>query len=144
MKWYCCRRILQAAVYVYTARDRAVFKTACAVAVFASLNALLLLMVVSKVPITSAAYFWSSLLWFSWYLYGRSVAASRTGSNRAMNGASLRTTQVVLFGSCVRYASQVRTCGHCALKVDRNGLTEFAARRSSRAAEAIGCEGDGR
>jgi hypothetical protein len=64
--------ILQAAVYVYAARERAVFKTACAVAIFASLNALLLLMVVSKVPITSAVYFWSSLLWFSWHLYGRS------------------------------------------------------------------------
>ena len=69
--------ILQAAVYAYGAAGRAVLKTGFAVAVFASLNALLLLMVVSKVPITSAAYFWSSFVWFSWYLYGRSRRRTR-------------------------------------------------------------------
>jgi hypothetical protein len=69
--------ILQAAVYAYGAASRAVLKTGLAVAVFASLNALLLLMVVSKVPITSAAYFWSSLVWFSWHLYGRSRRRTR-------------------------------------------------------------------
>jgi Glycosyltransferase family 87 len=74
--------ILQAAVYVYAARDRAVLKTGFAVTIFAGLNALLLLMVVSKVPITSAAYFWSSLVWCGWYLYGR----SGTHGNRAING----------------------------------------------------------
>ena len=63
--------ILQAAVYVHAARNRGVLKTACVVAVFTSLNGLLLLMVLSKVPITSAAYFWSSLVWFAWYVYGR-------------------------------------------------------------------------
>jgi hypothetical protein len=69
--------ILQGAFYAYGAAGRAVLKTGLAVAVFASLNALLLLMVVSKVPITSAAYFWSSFVWFSWYLYGRSRRRTR-------------------------------------------------------------------
>jgi len=75
--------ILQAAVYVHSARNRGVLKTACAVAVFTSLNGLLLLMVLSKVPITSAAYFWSSLVWFAWYLYGRSRRSIREESTPA-------------------------------------------------------------
>ncbi len=64
--------VLQAAVYAYNAKDRASLKSRFAMAVFACLNGLLVLMVASKVPLISGAYFWSSLVWFAWYLYGRS------------------------------------------------------------------------
>lgn len=41
-----------------------------AVALFAPLG-LLFMMVVSKVPLGSGAYFWSPLVWLGWYAYGR-------------------------------------------------------------------------
>jgi hypothetical protein len=38
---------------------------------FASLNALLLALLISHVPFSLGVYFWSGLVWFAWYLYGR-------------------------------------------------------------------------
>jgi hypothetical protein len=64
--------ILQATVYVYSARQGMRLKSRFAVTIFACLNGLLLLILSSKVPFSTGIYFWSSLVWFLWYVYGRS------------------------------------------------------------------------
>jgi hypothetical protein len=38
---------------------------------FFSLNLLLLGLLIAKVPFATGVYFWSSLVWFGWYVYGR-------------------------------------------------------------------------
>ena len=43
--------------------------------VFALLNGLLILFIAFKVPMASGMYFWSSLLWLSVYIYGRTQAS---------------------------------------------------------------------
>jgi hypothetical protein len=45
--------------------------TKLAVAVFGLLNWLMLLLIASHIPLQTGIYFWSSLLWFGWYFFGR-------------------------------------------------------------------------
>jgi hypothetical protein len=42
-----------------------------AIVLFVLLDALLLLIVAFQIPPATGIYFWSSLVWFSWYLYAR-------------------------------------------------------------------------
>jgi hypothetical protein len=61
--------ILQAVVFVYQTRANMNIRTRMALFAFAFLNGLLLLILRSKIPFATGIYFWSSLVWFSWYFY---------------------------------------------------------------------------
>jgi Glycosyltransferase family 87 len=67
--------VLQVALWSYEARERFTWKTKTVVIMFACLNGLLLLILWSKVPFSTGIYFWSSLVWFGWYVYGQSFRA---------------------------------------------------------------------
>ena len=60
--------VLQAAAWIFAAR--ALRTARLAIALFALAWALLLLMVLSQVPPAAGLYFWSTLVWLLWYLYG--------------------------------------------------------------------------
>lgn len=62
--------MLQGVAFVYQTRANITIKTRLLLLVFASLDALLLLILRFKIPFSTGIYFWSSLVWFSWYLYG--------------------------------------------------------------------------
>jgi len=62
--------ILQAAVFVYQTRAHMKVGSRFVLLTFALLDGLLLLILKSKIPFATGIYFWSSLVWFSWYLYG--------------------------------------------------------------------------
>jgi len=82
--------ILQATVYVYSARREMKLKARFAVTIFACLNGLLLLILSSKIPFSTGIYFWSSLVWFLWYVYGRSHSRAQlsTAQSRQPSAAS--------------------------------------------------------
>lgn len=63
--------IIYAAVGIYARRSQLPLRSKFAVSVFAALNLLLLLILNAKVPFSTGIYFWSSLVWFGWYFYGR-------------------------------------------------------------------------
>jgi hypothetical protein len=63
--------ILQAAMWVYGARGQVTYGGRFVIAVFACLNGLLLLILWFKIPFATGIYFWSSVVWFAWYVYGR-------------------------------------------------------------------------
>jgi hypothetical protein len=63
--------ILQAAAFAYTSRGSLRVRSKIAIVVFTILNMLLLLILKSKVPFSTGIYFWSSLVWFSWYFIAR-------------------------------------------------------------------------
>jgi hypothetical protein len=44
----------------------------------------MLLLVASQIPLQSGIYFWSSLLWFGWYLYGRHRGAGNPEAETAI------------------------------------------------------------
>ena len=76
--------ILQALVLIYQVRANMKVRTKVALAMFALLNFLLLLILRSKIPFSTGIYFWSTLVWFSWYFYAsrlhtRSSARTATG-----------------------------------------------------------------
>jgi Glycosyltransferase family 87 len=62
--------ILQAAAFVYQTRATMKVSSRLVLVTFALLDGLLLLILKSKIPFATGIYFWSSLVWFSWYLYG--------------------------------------------------------------------------
>jgi hypothetical protein len=62
--------ILQATAFVYQTRANMKVSTRLVLLTFALLDALLLLILKSKIPFATGIYFWSSLVWFSWYVYG--------------------------------------------------------------------------
>jgi len=68
--------ILQAVVVVYQTRAYMKVGGRLVLVMFALLNALLLLILKAKIPFATGIYFWSSMVWFAWYLYGwRRLAA---------------------------------------------------------------------
>jgi hypothetical protein len=52
--------------------------TRLAIAIFAALDGLLLLILAAKIPFSGGIYFWSSLVWFAWYMYGQKHCRQRT------------------------------------------------------------------
>jgi len=66
--------ILQAVAFVYQTRTKMNIATLMALFAFAFLDGLLLLILRFKIPFSTGIYFWSSLVWFSWYLYARQKA----------------------------------------------------------------------
>jgi Glycosyltransferase family 87 len=75
--------VLQVAIWAYDARERFTWKTKTAVIMFACLNGLLLLILWSKIPFSTGIYFWSSLVWFGWYAYGRRFRVEAISSQLA-------------------------------------------------------------
>jgi hypothetical protein len=69
--------ILQAAAWIYLARKNLKVAARIAVFVFALLNLWLLLILRSKIPFATGIYFWSSIVWFSFYLFGRSKQSKK-------------------------------------------------------------------
>jgi hypothetical protein len=63
--------ILQAATFVYQTRTNIMVTSQVILVIFALLDALLLLILKSKIPFATGIYFWSSLVWFAWYVYAR-------------------------------------------------------------------------
>jgi Glycosyltransferase family 87 len=63
--------ILQALAFVYAARNSLKPTNKIVLIIFATLDALLLLILRFKIPFSTGIYFWSSLVWFSWYLYAQ-------------------------------------------------------------------------
>jgi hypothetical protein len=66
--------VLQGVVYIYQSRTSITWRTRVGPGLFASFNALLLLILVFKIPFSTGIYFWSSLVWFGWYFYARRFA----------------------------------------------------------------------
>lgn len=65
--------MLQAVVFVYTARKVLRLGSKLALFSFALLDMLLLLILRAQVPFSTGIYFWSSLVWFGWYFYARRI-----------------------------------------------------------------------
>ena len=63
--------MMQAAAFFYKRDFVSRWTTWLVVGMFFSLNALLLGLLIAKVPFATGVYFWSSLVWFGWYVYGR-------------------------------------------------------------------------
>jgi hypothetical protein len=63
--------ILQAAAFVYASREAMKLRSKIGLVIFGILDLLLLLILRSKVPFSTGIYFWSSLVWFSWYFVAR-------------------------------------------------------------------------
>jgi len=66
--------ILQATLWLNRAKLRV--RSQLIILLLVCLNLLLLLIVRAQVPPATGIYFWSSLVWFSWYWYARSFAKS--------------------------------------------------------------------
>jgi hypothetical protein len=64
--------ILQGVLWVNRAKLRV--RSQLVILLFVCLDLLLLLIVRAQVPPATGIYFWSSLVWFSWYWYARSFA----------------------------------------------------------------------
>ena len=69
--------ILQATVFVYQTRANLKLTSRLVLIICALLNVLLLLILKSKIPFATGIYFWSSLVWFSWYVYAWRRHSSR-------------------------------------------------------------------
>lgn len=65
--------ILQALALVYAIREHLNVSAKALLVFLASLNVLLLLILRSKIPFSTGIYFWSSLVWFSFYFYARKL-----------------------------------------------------------------------
>jgi len=60
-----------AAVAILGGKKKIRVTTRIALGIFAVLNWILLVLLALHIPLQLGFYFWSSLLWFAWYLYGR-------------------------------------------------------------------------
>jgi hypothetical protein len=67
--------ILQSVLWVNRAKLRV--RSQLVILLFVCLDLLLLLIVRAQVPPATGIYFWSSLVWFSWYWYARSFSGAR-------------------------------------------------------------------
>jgi len=63
--------ILQGVLWAYRAKANLTLRSQLAIFVFACLDALLLLILKARVPFSTGIYFWSSLVWVSWYWYAQ-------------------------------------------------------------------------
>ena len=71
--------ILQAVCWIFREKQKLTLKSQLVIFVFASLNALLLLILRAKIPFSTGIYFWSSLVWASWYWYAGRFRQSAAG-----------------------------------------------------------------
>jgi hypothetical protein len=63
--------ILQGVLWLYRAKANLTLRSQLAIFVFACLDGLLLLILRAKIPFATGIYFWSSLVWVSWYWYAQ-------------------------------------------------------------------------
>jgi hypothetical protein len=63
--------ILQAVLWMYQARVKLTLSSQLVIFGFACLDLLLLLLLRAKIPFATGIYFWSSLVWVSWYWYAQ-------------------------------------------------------------------------
>jgi hypothetical protein len=63
--------ILQGVSWVYRAKPDLTLKSQLVIFAFACLDGLLLLILRAKIPFATGIYFWSSLVWVSWYWYAQ-------------------------------------------------------------------------
>jgi hypothetical protein len=63
--------ILQTVLWTYQRRTTLTLQSKMAILAFAGLNGLLLLVLRAKLPFSTGIYFWSSLVWVSWYWYAQ-------------------------------------------------------------------------
>lgn len=73
--------ILQGVVWVYQARAKLTLWSQLVIFVFACLDLLLLLLLRAKIPFATGIYFWSSLVWVSWYWYAQLFRPARGEKN---------------------------------------------------------------
>jgi glycosyl transferase family 87 len=66
-----------AAVAILGGKKKIRVTTRIALGIFAVLNWILLVLLALHIPLQLGFYFWSSLLWFAWYLYGRLEMGAR-------------------------------------------------------------------
>jgi hypothetical protein len=69
--------MLQGIAFVYQTRANMKVTTRLLLLVFALLDGLLLSILRFKIPFSTGIYFWSSLVWFLWYVYARRRAEVR-------------------------------------------------------------------
>jgi hypothetical protein len=72
--------MLQGLAFVYVSRGNIKMTTRLLLFVFASLDGLLLLILRFKIPFSTGIYFWSSLVWFLWYVFARRCSEVRVGA----------------------------------------------------------------
>jgi hypothetical protein len=72
--------MLQGLAFVYVSRGNMKITTRLVLLVFASLDGLLLLILRFKIPFSTGIYFWSSLVWFLWYVFARRCAEVRVAA----------------------------------------------------------------
>jgi hypothetical protein len=63
--------IVFAALAILGGQKKIRVTTRIALGIFAVLNWILLMLLALHIPLQLGLYFWSSLLWFAWYVYGR-------------------------------------------------------------------------
>jgi len=63
--------ILQAVMWIYRRKASLTLQSQLSIFVFACLDVLLLLVLRAKIPFSTGIYFWSSLVWASWYWYAQ-------------------------------------------------------------------------
>jgi hypothetical protein len=63
--------ILQGVLWLYGARQKLTLWSQLAIFAFVCLDGLLLLILRAKIPFATGIYFWSSLVWASWYWYAQ-------------------------------------------------------------------------
>jgi len=83
--------ILQASTFVYLCRGSLRLRSKIVLLILTLLDALLLLILRSKIPFSTGIYFWSSLVWFSWYFLARNwylEDSSSQGAGAARQGIS--------------------------------------------------------
>lgn len=73
--------VLWAAVCIFGVQQRMTLWTRLALAIFAALDGLLLLILAAKIPFSGGIYFWSSLVWFAWYIFGRKHCRQRVDND---------------------------------------------------------------
>lgn len=74
--------VLQGLALVYQRRANMKATTRLVLLVFASLDGLLLLILRFKIPFSTGIYFWSSLVWFLWYVYAMRRAEPCTSAGK--------------------------------------------------------------
>lgn len=74
--------ILQSVLWLH--REKLKLRSQLVVLFFVCLNFLLLLILQAKVPPSTGIYFWSSLVWYGWYSYVRSLTQSRDSAPRLL------------------------------------------------------------
>jgi Glycosyltransferase family 87 len=80
--------ILQALAFVYAVRNSLKASNKIVLIIFAVLDALLLLILRFKIPFSTGIYFWSSLVWFSWYFYAQRLRRRTSSAKLAGSLAS--------------------------------------------------------